>query len=104
MRLPSFNDFSPGIIHDVRKPLEILDKFAPDFDTVVAEWDRMFFNNAGNKRARTNITATLANLGLMERSPLCLTDTGKNIMVAPNQIEASRRLIEHIIKNYSLST
>jgi len=101
MRLPSFNDFSPGIIHDVRKPLEILDKFAPDFDTVVAEWDRMFFNNAGNKRARTNITATLANLGLMERSPLCLTDTGKNIMVAPNQIEASRRLIEHIIKNYN---
>src|SRR5688572_2600447 len=69
-RLPSFNDFSPGIIKDVRKPLEILDRLAPDIGAVVAEWDRTFFGSAGNKRASTNIPATLTNLGLMSRIPL----------------------------------
>lgn len=96
-RLPSFNDFSPGIIGDVRRPLEILDRLAPDTAAVVAEWDRAFFNSAGNKRASTNIPATLTSLGLMTRTPLALTDAGKRVLSAPDETEAARRLVRHIV-------
>lgn len=96
-RLPSFNDFSPGIIGDVRRPLEILDRLAPDMSAIIAEWDRAFFGGAGNKRASTNIPATLTSLGLMTRSPLGLTDAGKAILAAPDALEAARRIVRHIV-------
>lgn len=96
-RLPSFNDFSPGIIGDVRRPLEILDRLAPAMTAVVAEWDRTFFASAGNKRAGTNIPATLSSLGLMTRTPLALTEAGKTILAAPDSVEAARRLARHVV-------
>jgi hypothetical protein len=96
-RLPSFNDFSPGIIGDVRTPLGIVERLAPDFAAVVAEWDRVFFASAGNKRAGTNIPATLGNLGLMTRVPLALTEIGKEVLAAPNAVAAAQRLIRHIV-------
>jgi hypothetical protein len=96
-RLPSFNDFSPGIIGDVREPLEILDRLAPDIAAVVSEWDRTFFGSAGNKRASTNIPATLTSLGLMTRTPLELTDAARHILQAPDRAEAARRLVRHVV-------
>lgn len=96
-RLPSFNDFSPGIIGDVRRPLKILDRLAPDVAAVVAEWDRAFFGSANNKRASTNIPATLTSLGLMTRIPLSLTDAGRDILSAPDRTEAARRLVRHVV-------
>ncbi|WP_174273699.1 restriction endonuclease [Sphingomonas bacterium] len=96
-RLPSFNDFSPGIIKDVRRPLEILERLAPDMSAIVAEWDGAFFASAGNKRASTNIPATLNSLGLMTRQPLALTDVGKAILAAPDATEAAQRMISHIV-------
>lgn len=96
-RLPSFNDFSPGIIGDVRRPLELLDQFAPDIAAVVAEWDRAFFASAGNRRASTNIPATLTSLGLMIRSPLGLTEAGRKVLTAPNPTEAARQLVRHVV-------
>jgi hypothetical protein len=96
-RLPSFNDFSPGIIGDVRRPLEELDRLAPDMDAVIAEWDRAFFSSAGNKRASTNIPATLTSLGLMTRAPLALTEAGRMVLEAPDATEAARRLVRHVV-------
>ncbi|HEV7254645.1 MAG TPA: restriction endonuclease [Mesorhizobium sp.] len=96
-RLPSFNDFSPAIIRDVRRPLDILARLAPDLDAVVAEWDSAFFKSARNKRARTNIPATLTSLGLMTRSPLALTEQGEAIRSAPDAVTASRLLIRHVV-------
>lgn len=96
-RLPSFNDFSPGIIGDIRRPLEILDNLAPDMAAVVAEWDRAFFASAGNKRASTNIPATLTNLGLMNRSPLGLTEAGRKILNAGSSTEAACQLVRHVV-------
>lgn len=96
-RLPSFNDFSPEIIKDLRRPLEILNRFAPDRDTVVAEWDRVFFNSAGNKRASTNIPATLTSLGLMSRQPFGLTEAGRTILASLTPVEAARQLARHIV-------
>ena len=96
-RLPSFNDFSPGIIGDVRQPLKILKDHAPDWQQIVAEWDRAFFNSAGNKRASTNIPATLTSLGLMTRSPLALTDAGEAILAKPTPLEAAQQLVRHVV-------
>lgn len=96
-RLPSFNDFSPGIIGDVREPLRILDTLVPDFPAVVAEWDRVFFRSAGNKRASTNIPATLTSLGLMTRTPPGLTEAGKVILAAPDAVTAAQLLARHIV-------
>ena len=96
-RLPSFNDFSPGIIGDVRQPLKILKDNAPDWQQIVAEWDRAFFNSAGNKRSSTNIPATLTSLGLMARNPLALTDAGETILAKPTPLEAAQQLVRHVV-------
>ncbi|MEL7684455.1 restriction endonuclease [Citromicrobium bathyomarinum] len=98
-RLPSFNDFSPKIIEDLRRPLKILDRFAPDYDAVVAEWDLAFFGGSGGKRARTNIPATLSSLGLMTRKPLELTNAGQWILGASDEVEAAQRLARHVVDN-----
>jgi hypothetical protein len=97
-RLPSFNDFSPKIIGDVRQPLEILDRLAPDWEAVVAEWDQVFFKSADNGRARTNIPATLTSLKLMTRNPLALTNSGQLILSAADSVEAAQRMILHVVK------
>lgn len=96
-RLPSFNDFSPEIIKDLRRPLEILDRLAPDRDAVIAAWDQAFFGGTGGKRASTNIPATLSSLGLMARQPLALTEPGKTILSAPDATEAARRFARHVV-------
>lgn len=97
-RLPSFNDFSPGIIGDVRRPLEIVAQHTPDMAAIVAAWDAAFFTSAGNKRASTNIPATLTHLGLMTRVPLTLTAVGEVIRAAPDRTEAARLLCRHIVE------
>lgn len=96
-RLPSFNDFSPGIIRDVREPLRILDALAPDMPAIIAEWDRVFFKSAGNKRASTNIPATLTSLGLMTRTPPALTEAAKAILAASDAVSAAQLMARHIV-------
>lgn len=96
-RLPSFNDFSPEIIGDIRRPLEILGQLEPDKAAVIAEWDRVFFSSADNKRASTNIPATLTSLGLMTRVPFGLTNAGKAILTASSPEEAAQRLSRHVV-------
>ncbi|MBW0145539.1 restriction endonuclease [Sphingomicrobium clamense] len=98
-RLPSFNDFSPGIIGDVRRPLQIVASKAPNWDDVVKEWDRVFFASANNKRASTNVPATLTNLGLITRDPLALTAVGKDIATAKTSKDGAAKLVRHIVDN-----
>ena len=96
-RLPSFNDFSPGIIGDVRKPLRILETHLPNFEAVVQAWAATFFSGAENKRASTNIPATLTSLGLFDRKAMSITDEGRAIASAATPQEAAERLVAHIV-------
>ena len=98
-RIPSFNDFSPYIIKDIRVPLRIVTSKSPNWDAIVAEWDRLFFQSADNKRASTNIPATLTNLGLLTRTPPRLSSAGVAIAGAPSALEAARLFIKHIVEN-----
>ena len=97
MRIPSFNDFSPGIIGDVREPLRLAAEHTGDFDQITSAWSNAFFQGAVNKRARTNVAATLGNIGLFERKTASLTDAGKHVMDASNAKEGAERFIRHII-------
>lgn len=96
-RLPSFNDFSPGIVGDVRAPLLILQARLPDFDAVVKAWSAAFFKGAVNKRSSTNIPATLTSLGLFDRKAMTLTAAGYDIAGAATPQEGAERLIFHIV-------
>lgn len=98
-RLPSFNDFSPKIIGDVRKPLLLFRRHAPDFDAVVRAWADEFFDGATNKRASTNVTATLNSLGLIDRKRMTLTEPGEFIAAAATPREAAERLALHVVES-----
>lgn len=101
-RLPSFNDFSPGIIGDLRVPLQIVKDHSGNFDAVVSGWaDAFFGGDLTNKRARTNVSATLGNLGLFDRKTGTLTDAGEHIRAAASEIEASERLIAHVVEHHN---
>ncbi|MDO8801717.1 restriction endonuclease [Phenylobacterium sp.] len=97
MRLPSFNDFSPGIIGDVRQPLLTLKRLTPDFDAVVAAWASDFFNGADNKRASTNIPASLTSLGLFDRKTRRLTPEGELIASAGTPLAGAEALSAHVV-------
>lgn len=97
IRLPSFNDFSPGIIGDIRTALRIVAVRNGDFDAIVADWRATFFPGGDEKRARTNIAATLGNIGLLDRPSAQLTPEGAYILEAPSAKDAAGRFIVHII-------
>lgn len=98
MRLPSFNDFSPGIIGDVRQPLLTLQRLAPDFSAVVSAWANDYFKGADNKRASTNIPATLTSLGLFDRKTCALTPKGEAIAAAATPLAGAEALSAHVVE------
>lgn len=98
-RLPSFNDFSPGIIGDIRKALSPVAEHEGNFDAIVRAWLAEFFPGGAEKRARTNITATLVNTGLLDRSQARLTQVGRDIMEAPTAVAAAQNFVAHLIAN-----
>jgi len=96
-RLPSFNDFSPGLIKDIRDPLRILLALAPDWDAIVKAWADAYFGGViDNKRAGTNVPATLSSLGLIDRKTLSLTEAGHTIAAAPTARDGARALAAHV--------
>lgn len=101
-RLPSFNDFSVGIIgDDVRKPLRSVLANRGNWDDLVSEWDRDYFESANNKRASVNVPATLTNLGLLTRDPLDLTESGKVIAEAATKDKAAQEFVKHIVTHHN---
>jgi hypothetical protein len=101
MRLPSFNDFSPKIIGDIRAPLRLVKKNAGNFDAIVSAWEKAFFKGAKNKRARSNITATLRNIGLFDSKSVGLTAIGRKILNMPSAQDAAGLFIHHIVNKHN---
>lgn len=101
MRLPSFNDFSPVIIGDVREPLRIVAQHPGDFASIVEGWSAAFFKGEDNKRARTNIAASLGNMGLFDRKTATLTEAGEHVLAGGNAREAAERFVTHIIDRHN---
>lgn len=98
-RLPSFNDFSPGILKDVRRPLEIVKKSNGNRATAVVEFANAFFNGVSNKRSTTNIPTTLTSLGLINSSTFTLTDVGEIVLNCGSKTKAAAELVRHVYTN-----
>lgn len=96
MRIPSFNDFSPGILEkafgepDLRRALAPVVAHQGDRTTTVDIWASEIFEGAKNKRSSTNIPATLHSTGLLETDSWKLTEVGQEVLNA----ESSKRAAE----------
>jgi hypothetical protein len=91
VRLPSFNDFSPGILGgDVRRPLSIVDRHPNDRGAAVAEFAREFFKSKASQRSKANVPATLTSTGLVDRDTFALTEFGRDVLFQPDARAAAR--------------
>ncbi len=100
-RLPSFNDFSPGILKDVRRPLKIVKESNGSRSDAVTGFADAFFNGVSNKRSTTNIPATLSSLSLVEKDEFTLTDAGEKILSCNSKTEAAAVLVKHIYDGFN---
>lgn len=96
MRIPSFNDFSPGILSgDIRPILRVIEESGDDEETRT----RRIADLLGweiNKRSKINVPATLVSTGLCARAPFRLTDHGRLVLAAGNAIAATQLFVKHI--------
>jgi hypothetical protein len=96
-RLPSFNDFSPGLIPDIRQILALVDG-APT-DEIITRIPTAAPTVTVLQR-RKNVLITLASLGFVERDGpnVSITPTGKEIRDAPDRLTAIRTMCRHVIE------
>lgn len=105
-RLPSFNDFSPGIIGDDLRPglQAIIDSGGMD-DAVVKRWASLYFNGEPNKRSSVNVPATLRSTGLIaDGRPYVLTEIGAQVAAAKTAAESVFLFCSHLLKEKNGST
>lgn len=99
-RLPSFNDFSPGIIGDDLRPcLQAVINGGGVDAAVIKQWALLYFNAENNKRSSVNIPATLRSTGLINDSrPYSLTESGVNVAAAETAAESIFLFCSHLLK------
>ena len=103
MRIPSFNDFSPGILKtafgepDLRKALEPVIAHEGDRASTVDAWASSLFSGVQNKRSSTNVPATLHSTGLLDTENWRLTNLGATVANSPSALEAARVFAKSIL-------
>ena len=98
-RLPSFNDFSPNIIGDLRKCLAAVRDGAGNDQQVIQAWANDYFGGKSNNRSKTNIPATLSSTGLSTgKRPLELSPLGLEVLNAASDVEAAQVFCRGIIR------
>lgn len=103
MRIPSFNDFSPGILEnafgepDLREALAPVSAHEGDRASTVDAWATSIFDGVQNKRSSTNIPATLHSTGLLDTESWKLTDVGVSVANASTTVEAARIFTKSIL-------
>ena len=88
-RLPPFSDFSPGIVGDIRKPLQIVKDHSGDVPKIQDEFAKTFFKGKNNKRSTINLPTSLQNSGLAT-DDLELTSFGEQVLDAATPTDAAR--------------
>lgn len=102
-RIPSFNDFSPGILSkafgsaDIRRVLLPVVASRGDRLTTVKQWAEDIFEGVENKRSSTNIPATLNSTGLLDTAGWKLTNIGERIAQAANPEVAVSLFAQHLL-------
>lgn len=98
-RLPSFNDFSPGLFPDIREPLRAARANAGERDAIAAAISAQKGWPATNKRAKTNVLVTLQNTGLFDLQSAKLTELGNTIADAASALDAARLFCKHVLEH-----
>lgn len=102
IRLPSFNDFSPGILNDDLRPvLEIVALHSRDENAIFTQWEAQLFSGWVKKRIRTNIRATLNSTGLIDSPVMELTSFGEKVRSAASAKAAAEVFCTEIINNHN---
>ncbi|HAB38248.1 MAG TPA: hypothetical protein DCE52_09695 [Rhodobacteraceae bacterium] len=107
IRIPSFNDFSPGILTkafgsaDIRKALTPVIAHQGDKKATVERWAKEIFNGTKNKRSTTNIPATLNSTGLLNTTNWTLTEIGERIALAATSEEAVSLFAQHLLSDFN---
>jgi hypothetical protein len=100
IRLPSFNDFSPGILrNDLRQCLAVVKASGGKNSEIHKEFAKLYFGGALNKRSTTNIPATLRSTGLVTDAPeLRLSAFGEEVLASSDARSAIRTFCAGILK------
>lgn len=97
-RIPSFNDFSPGIIADLRDVLNAVSSNPGNNSAIFKQWANLNFKGKVDTRSTTNARATLTSLGLLDSATMTLTAAALPIASASTKEEAAALLSAHAIK------
>jgi len=98
--IPSFNDFSPGLLkNDLRPVLLSIQKHSKNDEEIFSDWEKTICLGWEKKRIRTNIPATLGSTGLTLGRPLELSPLGQRVLMAASAKEAAEVFCTEIIKN-----
>lgn len=98
--IPSFNDFSPGLLKgDLRPVLLSIQKHSKNDEDIFSEWEKTIFAGWDKKRVRTNIPATLRSTGLTVGRPLELSSFGERVLMTTSAKEAAQVFCTEIINN-----
>ena len=98
MRLPSFNDFSPGIFGDIRQPLEAVAASSGDKPAIISGISKLNGWAIENKRAK-NVLITLKNTGLYDGAVFKLTALGYSSRQKTSALHAAQEFCAHILQN-----
>ena len=101
-RLPSFNDFSPVLIGDLRRCLDVIPAFHGRKKEVLERWDDLYFEGKRTKRAG-NVSITLNNTGLViaAKSSIELTKLGEEIRKATSALNAAILFCNSLLQNHN---
>jgi len=106
-RIPSFNDFSPGILSkafdsaDIRRALTPVIAHRGDKKATAKRWAKEIFSGIENKRSTTNIPATLNSTGLLNTTDWALTEIGERIAQAATSEEAVSLFAQHLLSDFN---
>ena len=99
LHIPSFNDFSPGLLNnDIRPILDCVAKNSKNDEAIFAAWAKLF-PTWDKKRIQTNITATLTSTKLASKRPLVLSEFGLKVLNAESANSGVEIFCTEIIKN-----
>ncbi|MEX2376347.1 MAG: restriction endonuclease [Dehalococcoidia bacterium] len=99
-RLPSFNDFSPGIIGSIKECLQIVAETEGDRAAGVTRFREKYFEGEDNKRSRVNLPTSLGpkGLDLVDLRTWSLTELGREALAADNEKRALLIVLTDVIE------
>jgi hypothetical protein len=96
-RLPSFNDFSPGLFPDIRRPLIAIRGANGDRARIIEKISSLKEWPVSNKRAK-NVIITLQFVGVLDKDANVLTEFGESIASAPSPVEGACRFCKRVLE------